>query len=227
MHAEGYARGANVARRNRRTIRLRGYDYTREGWYFITLCTQDQACLFGEVIDGRMRPNDAGAMILSIWTAIPRHYLGIDVDVFVVMPNHIHGIVVICRNDVDTRMDLDVGAAPRGRPASDQAQGQAPAQRHGQAQGYAQTPREGQARGPAPTMALGSVVQRFKTMTATHYIAGVRQSAWPVFRGRLWQRNYYEHIIRDEESLNRIRQYISHNPAQWTSDRENPTIQLR
>jgi hypothetical protein len=81
----------------------------------------------------------------------------------------------------------------------------------------------GQARGPAPTrLSLADVVHRFKTMTTKRYADGVKQSGWSPFRGRLWQRNYYEHIIRDESAFNRLRRYIDENPLRWASDEENP-----
>jgi REP element-mobilizing transposase RayT len=73
-------------------------------------------------------------------------------------------------------------------------------------------------------MSLPDVVHRFKTMTTKRYTDGVKQLGWPAYRGRLWQRNYYEHIIRDDPSLHRIRYYIDLNPAQWTADRENPEV---
>jgi putative transposase len=189
---------------HRRSIRLKGYDYTQLGAYFVTICTQNRACLFGEVVDGTMLLNDAGRMIQTAWDDIPVHYAGVAIDAFVVMPNHIHGIVVL------------VGAAPCGRPPLGQASS------------------SGQARGPTPTMAISlpDVVHRFKTLTTKQYADGVKQSGWLPFPGHLWQRNYYEHIIRDEESLSRIRQYIADNPAQWALDRENPagalhTVPLR
>jgi len=89
---------------HRRSIRLQGYDYSQAGAYFATICTQNRECLFGEIVNGEMWLNDAGKMIQAVWDEIPAYYLGIDIDSFIVMPNHIHGIVVI------------VGAAPRGRP---------------------------------------------------------------------------------------------------------------
>lgn len=173
---------------HRRSIRLKGYDYTQAGAYFITICTQNRLCLFGEVVNGEMRLNEAGAMVQSVWDEIPVFYPGVLTDAFVVMPNHIHGIVVL------------VGAPPRG------------------------CPNQGQAQGPAPTLSLPDVVHRFKTMTTKRYADGVKRNGWPPFPGRLWQRNYYEHIIRNEESLNRIRQYIADNPARWVQDRDNPGI---
>jgi hypothetical protein len=88
----------------RRSIRLKGYDYATPGAYFVTVCTHERECLFGDIVDGVMRLNEAGRMVNTVWDEIPAHYPGIDVDAFIVMPNHIHGIVAI------------VGAAPRGRP---------------------------------------------------------------------------------------------------------------
>lgn len=185
------ATGRSPLRGNRRSIRLRGYDYSQAGAYFVTICTQDRQCLFGDVVDDQMRLNDAGRMVRLVWNEMPAFYAGVTPDAFVVMPNHIHGIIVL------------VGAAPRGRPVSGQAQ-------------------DGQAQGPAPTLTLADVVQRFKTMTTKRYADAVKQSGWFPFPGRLWQRNYYEHVIRNDEELNRIREYITNNPLQWALDRENP-----
>lgn len=139
-----------------------------------------------------MQSNDAGRMVQETWDELPNHYAGVESDAFVVMPNHMHWIVVL------------VGAGPRARPGSD-----------------------GQPRRVAPTVAaavlsLLDVVHRFKTLTTKRYIDGVKQFGWTPFDGRLWQRNYFEHIIRNEESLKRIRQYILDNPARWEFDRENP-----
>nr|BAL59102.1 hypothetical conserved protein [Candidatus Acetothermum autotrophicum] len=178
---------ADPERHHRRSIRLRGYDYTQPGAYFVTICTQDRMCLFGEVVHGEMRFTDAGRMVHDVWNDLPNHYPGVTIDAFVVMPNHIHGIVVL------------VGAGPRACPEW-----------------------VGQPQGVAPTMSLSDVIHRFKTMTTKRYADGVKQLGWPPFRGRLWQRNYYEHIIRDEESLHRIREYIRTNPLRWHVDRENP-----
>jgi len=209
---------------HRRSIRLEGYDYREIGAYFVTVCTQNHVCLFGDVADGEMRLNDAGRMVHAVWDALPLHYPGIGIDAFVVMPNHVHGIV---------------GAAPCGRPDSGQAQGPAPTgcgdlDGRGQARGPAPTDCGdldglGQARGPARTggdrarvLGLADVIHRFKTLTTHRYIQGVKEQDWPAFDRRLWQRNYYEHIIRNDESLNRITDYIMDNPVQWIVDRENP-----
>jgi REP element-mobilizing transposase RayT len=185
----------NQARHHRRSIRLKGYDYARSGAYFVTVCAQGRTCLFGEVVNGVMRANNAGRMLEAVWDDLPVFYRGVDIDAFAVMPNHIHGIIVL------------VGAAPRGRPGI----------------GADGRPDSGQAQGPAPTgLSLGEVVRRFKTMTTKRYADGVENLGWPAFPGRLWQRNYYEHVIRDDESLDRIRRYIVDNPARWAVDRDNP-----
>jgi len=176
---------------HRRSIRLKGYDYSRPGAYFITICTQDRACLFGEVVDGEMRLNDAGQMVQDVWDELPAFYPGVQTDAFIVMPNHIHGIIIL------------VGADPCVCPNTGQT--------------------IGQPQGVAPTrLSLPDVVHRFKTMTTKRYIDGVKKFGWTPFRRRLWQRNYYEHIIRNDHALQRIREYIWTNPLRWHLDRENP-----
>jgi REP element-mobilizing transposase RayT len=179
---------------HRRSIRLKGYDYSQAGMYFLTICAHERGCLFGEITDGMISLNDAGRMIQSVWDDMPKHYSGVVVDEFVIMPNHVHGIVAI----------ISVGAGPRACPVS---------------VGAAKT---GQARRPAPTMFLPEIVHRFKTMTTKRYIDGVRQNGWLSFQGKLWQRNYWEHVIRNESDLTRIREYIHNNPLQWESDKLHP-----
>lgn len=171
---------------HRRSIRLKGYDYTQPGAYFITICTQDRAHLFGEVVDREMRLNDAGRIVREEWfkTAQLRPYVRLDENEFVVMPNHVHGIIWI----VD-----DVGATRRVAPTTDAAP-------HG--------PKSG---------SIGAIIGQFKS-AATKSINALR--GIPGAPG--WQRNYYEHIIRDEDALNRIRAYILTNPLRWALDRENP-----
>ena len=180
----------------RRSIRLKGYDYVTPGAYFVTICTHERECLFGDIVDGVMRLNDAGQMVNTVWNEIPAHYSGIDVDAFIVMPNHIHGIVAI------------VGAAPRGRPGPEPS-------KNGQPQGVAPT---------AVGLSLPEVVNRFKTMTTKRYADGVKQNGWPVFPGKLWQRNYYERVIRNVNELSATREYITCNPQQWPMDTDNPKI---
>jgi REP element-mobilizing transposase RayT len=182
-------------RHSRHSTRLPGYDYAQPGAYFVTVCTQHRECLFGEIVKGKIALNEAGKMVKTVWDELPRHYPGADVDGFVVMPNHIHGIIVL----------ITVGAGPCACPSD----------RHA-------CQNDGRPRGAAPTMSLMDVVHRFKSLTTARYRHYVVEKNWQPFPGRLWQRNYYEHIVRDENELNYIRQYILDNPMRWEMDRENP-----
>ena len=172
---------------HRRSVRLGGYDYSQEGWYFITICTQDRQCIFGLIIGDRMQLNGAGLMIESWWRKLVDKFPIIQTDEYIVMPNHFHGII-------------NVGAVLCDRPDANNE--------------------SGQPHGVAPTLA--DIVHWFKTMTTNQYVRGVKIRDWPPFHKKLWQRNYYEHIIRDEEELNHFRQYIGDNPANWQKDEENP-----
>jgi REP element-mobilizing transposase RayT len=180
--------------RRRRQIRLPGYDYATPGAYFVTVCAEGRACRFGTVVDGEIRLNEAGQIVRAEWmrSAEIRHEMSL--DEFVVMPNHVHGIIFIHADDGTGA--TDVVAAGIG------ATGRSPLQ---------QAPP-----GPSPR-SLGSFIGGFKS-AATMRINALRGTpGTPV-----WQRNYYEHVIRDESGLQRIREYIRQNPLRWAIDRENP-----
>ncbi|HUT15100.1 MAG TPA: transposase [Anaerolineae bacterium] len=217
-------------KRHRRSIRMRGYDYTEPGAYFVTICTQNRECLFGDVVDSEMVLNDAGRLVQSVWDAIPDHYPGVDVDTFVIMPNHIHGIIELapvgarpracpgdrrgCRVDKGQPHDGD------GQPRDDDGQ---PHDGDGQPQGVAPTERPGIAHSDAlKRMSLPDVVHRFKSLTTARYRHAVHQHGWPPFPGRVWQRNYYEHVIRSERALLCVREYTMNNPSRWAIDIDNP-----
>ena len=152
---------------NRRSIRLKGYDYTRPGAYFVTICTQNRECLFGKIMNGEMKLNDAGRMVMKWRHELENKFPDIKINDFICMPNHIHFILI-----------------------------NAPA-----------------------TAPVYVVVQWFKTMTTNEYIRGVKQHAWPPFPGKLWQRNYYERIIRNKTEFDKIRNYIDKNPFHWHDDK--------
>lgn len=179
--------------RHRRSLRLQGYDYAQAGAYFVTICTQGRECLFGQIVDGEMLLNDAGRMVQAEWEALPGRFTGIDVDAFIVMPNHAHGILLLNPVGAPFMAPHDPGADSPGAMNPG-------AMNRG-------------AMNRAPT--LGEIIRAFKAVATRR----LRQSGLSEFA---WQRNYYEHIIRNDESLTRIREYIANNPLQWALDRENP-----
>jgi putative transposase len=206
-------------RHHRRSIRLRGYDYSQAGAYFLTICTQDRACLFGDVMDGEMQLNDAGKMIHAEWDALAQRFPNVALDAFVVMPNHVHGVIIL--------VGAGTRPAPMQAPAPAPMQAPAPAQKGDhegrpydgdldEASGVGATTRV------APT--VGEIIGAYKSITTVLYTRGVKQFGWPAFRARLWQRNYYEHIIRNENEWTHIQEYIANNPMQWELDRENPNF---
>lgn len=183
-------------RHHRRSIRLKGYDYAQSGAYFVTIVTQRRACLFGQVTNGQMQLNDAGLVAKACWLAIPEHFPFVELDAFVIMPNHIHGIIVIT--------DTGVGANNHS-PRTVGANVGAGANDH--------SPRPSPFRSPSQT--IGSIIRGFKIGVTKWFRANTDVYV-------VWQRNYYEHIIRDEPALQRIRYYIAANPVRWTDDSENP-----
>ncbi len=188
---------------HRQSLRLKGYDYSTGGAYLVTICTHGRICLFGDVTDAEIHLNDIGCMVASEWERLPGRFPAIDLDAFIVMPNHIHGIIVITEA-------ISPGPVGAGDPAGAPLVG---------AHQRAGTPDALRWR---PALTLGDVVGAFKSVTTLHYADGVRTQGWPPFHRRLWQRNYHEHIIRSEGALSRIRAYIHDNPARWHTDRENP-----
>ena len=187
---------------HRRSIRWVGYDYAAAGAYFVTLCVQDRRCLFGEIGNDVMALNAAGAMVQATWNELSGHCRNVDIDTFVVMPNHVHAIIRL------------VGAGLCACPHDD-------TNGKGQPQRVAPT-NAGRTDDIAHPTTLADVVRRFKSLTTRRYADGVSQQGWVPFGGRLWQRNYWEHVVRGEESLSRIRRYILDNPASWAFDEENP-----
>jgi putative transposase len=158
----------------RHVLRLDGYDYSSEGLYFVTICTDRRVALFGEILDRKMILNEFGRIIDEIWRSM--FPFVDDSDSSIVMPNHLHGIIAI----------TDIAA------------------------GGSRT---------APTRkSLGRLVGAFKTVS-TKRINEIRGTLGAV----IWQRNFYEHIVRNEKSLERIIAYIQDNPSQWESDPENPS----
>jgi putative transposase len=198
---------------HRRSIRLKGYDYSRPGAYFVTMVSHLRECLFGYVADDRVVLNTFGEIVADEWQRSGDIRKNMEFDVVVVMPNHVHGIVHI----VNCRGDRPVTSSTKHPLASDMCdEPDVPTRPIKQPFANGRDDRLVVPTGPAKR-SLPSFVSGFKS-AVTKRINELRQMPGvPV-----WQRNYYEHIIRDEVSLNRIREYIANNPLQWDSDPENP-----
>ncbi|WP_429885137.1 transposase [Geoalkalibacter halelectricus] len=185
---------------NRKSMRLRNFDYAGASAYFVTVCTWQRACLFGEVVDGNVRLNELGMVVRDEWLRTPQVRPKVVLDEFVVMPNHFHAIFWI----------TDPVGAHRCAPWSNTAPIPQPGMNDG-----------GRAHVSAPlrrkSNSLGSIIAGFKS-AATKRINALRDAS-----GRpVWQRNYYEHVIRGERDLHAIRQYVADNPAQWEMDTNHP-----
>jgi putative transposase len=166
---------------HRRSIRLKGFDYSRSAIYFVTICVQNRECLFGTIPQNgnSVSLNDAGKMVSAEWLALPSRFSSVILDEFVVMPNHFHGIIYI-------------------PPDS-----------------------------PVDNLTLGRIIGAFKSIVNNNYITGVKDRGWTPFAKRLWQRNYYEHIVRDDSALQKIQQYIRDNPLTWQIDSLDPDVQIQ
>ncbi len=173
----------------RRTIRLKEYNYAQTGGYFITICVQERKCIFGDIKNGQMNLNDTGGMIVNNWRNLPLCFSSIELDKFIIMPNHLHGIIQIVGAPlVGARNVNNVGVQNNDRAGTR----------------------------PAPT--IGDIIGAFKSITTGEYIKSVKDNNWQAFNKRLWQRNYYEHVIRDEGDLTHAREYIISNSAKWQED---------
>ncbi|MBG0788259.1 MAG: transposase [Anaerolineaceae bacterium] len=169
----------------RKSMRLREYDYSQPGAYFVTIVTQSRICLFGKIENGEMILNDAGEMVKRVCFEVEKHLYQVDLGEFQVMPNHLHIIVKLGLSDW-----------VEGQPQ-----------------------KEGLIR-PNYQISLIDVISRIKSITTYRYIQGVRNNQWLSFPERLWQRGFYDHVIRDEQDYERIKDYIASNPLNWANDEE-------
>ncbi len=190
---------------HRRSIRVSGHDYT-VGMYFVTMCTQGRQCLFGEIIGGTMDLSPAGRIVHAYWESIPRRFPHVVPDAFVIMPNHLHGILWF--------RERGEPLAARSDQLVDVRRANVSPLHHGVDRRANVSPLHATPDG-APAGSLGAMIQGFKSST-TIRINRVNRTP-----GRtIWQRNYYEHIVRSEKSLDAIRQYIEANPTGWLHDPE-------
>ena len=173
---------------HRKSIRLKGYDYSREGAYFITICTRNRELYFERY--PRLKE-----ITKKQWQKLTGRYSYLMLDEFIIMPNHIHGIII-----VGATLAVDPQGGRKTRPYE-----------------VAQKNRAG-AR-PAPT--VGEITGKFKSLCVNDWLMYIKENKIEAV-GKFWQRNYYEHIIRNEEELSKTREYIQNNPLKWSLDRENP-----
>jgi putative transposase len=169
----------NSDKHHRKSIRLKGYDYTQPGWYFITICTQNREWLLGEITGGEMVLNTFGGIVRDEWLNTEKIRDNVELDAFVVMPNHFHGIIHIAG-----------------------AYGETPLLQNPQQQTF-----------KSPSHSIGAIIRGFKS-AVTKQINQMRNKSGL----RVWQRNYWEHVVRNENDLNRIREYIRNNPLKWQDD---------
>ena len=249
---------------HRRSIRLKGYDYSQAGLYFITICCQDRTCMYGEITNGQVKLNDAGKMIEKWYYELENKFPDVKCHAMIVMPNHFHCILEnvgaigadlrVSPYRTPTESPPNTGLPPNdesspnaGLPPNDESPPNAGLPPNGESPPNTCLPPNGESRPNTESppngdrdehacdrdehacdrdehacdrdehvgSPLSHVVQWFKTMTTNEYIRGVKNSNWQPFRGKLWQRNYYEHIIRNDQSYHRIAKYIIDNPAKW------------
>ncbi len=216
---------------HRRSIRLKGYDYTQAGLYFVTVCVTDMACFFGKVEGGKMILNDAGKVVEKWYLKLPSKYPDIEPGDYIVMPNHFHAIIINNgkgNSNAPYATDPPVRANPCVRPSDENAGANVEDQSNGilgknvapngDVPGGHIVP-DGDILGEHMGSPVRGVVSWFKTMSTNEYIRGVKNHGWSKFRGKLWQRNYYEHIIRSQRSFENIAGYIENNPGTWEEDR--------
>jgi putative transposase len=194
---------------HRQSIRLKPYDYTQEGAYFVTICTRGRELYF------ELYP-ELRHIVQAQWESLPKRFQNISLDAFVIMPNHLHAIILVgatlavAQNPAAAQNF--VGAVLVAAPTLAAVQNPAGAN-------PAAAPNRTEA-SPAPT-ALGNIVGAFKSFCVNRWLRYIKQNHMDAV-GSIWQRNYYEHVIRNETELNRVREYIVNNPLNWPFDRENP-----
>lgn len=172
----------NKSQHKRKSIRLKEFDYSNTGWYYVTICSYEKQKVFGNIIKGKMELNKLGKIVEEEWLKTKKIRNNVDLDDYVIMPNHVHGIIII-----ESRGELN-------SPRSEGVMHYAPTNTF-----------------KSPSQSLGSIVRGFKSaVTKQIRIAGVINFKW--------QRNYYDHIIRNDKDLHRIRTYIQNNPLKWELD---------
>ncbi|UOO38685.1 hypothetical protein IZU99_05425 [Oscillospiraceae bacterium CM] len=199
---------------HRHSIRLKSFDYASAASYYITICTMNRACLFGEVnvgadlVSAHVVLNTAGKMIEDVWMETIASFPCVSSPEFILMPNHLHCILTIARADTRSAPTM-VAQADTSSAFTMPAQADTSSAFTMPAQADTRS---------APKMTVGKIIQVFKSKSTVNYIRGINSGIFEGFEKRLWQRNYYEHIIRDEKDYLSKCNYIRQNPCRWTDD---------
>jgi putative transposase len=214
--------------RHRKSIRLKGYDYSQSGLYFLTICLQDRRCLFGKIVDGKMNLNDAGKISDECWLGIPRHFPNAVLHEHIIMPNHVHGIIELIKPCPQTNESgISVGVE-NIQPQRNEYQKIIPHSIGSIVRGFKT--------GFTKWYRNNSVgVQNFEPLQSSNESSSIGVENFQPLQSpnesllsvrvqnfeprRIWQRNYYEHIIRNENAYHRIADYIINNPQNWEKDK--------
>ena len=186
---------------NRQSIRLKGYDYSTEGLYFITICTHKRKHLFGKIINNEMILNPIGIIANNQWQLLAKRFIHIEMGPFIVMPNHIHGIIMVratlavAHDPIDSKATLAVAHDPIDSHDSRATTRVAPT-----------------------NYTLGNIVGAYKSLVVNRCVKYANGNGSYGGLGKIWHRNYYEHIIRNEKSFHNISNYIQNNPTKWGDD---------
>jgi REP element-mobilizing transposase RayT len=183
------------------TNRIPQHNYSNPGQYFVTICTENRQEILGKIENNRTVLNDIGIMIDFWWHEIFNKYKNASIDKYIIMPNHIHGII----NIVGVDLCIDPNHNNKNNDYNNIVPGE-------------------NIVSPLQNSNIGQIISWFKRMSTNQYIKNVKNNNWPKFNKRFWQRNYHDHIIRNDKSLNKIREYIVNNPTTWDNDENNMNL---
>jgi len=196
----------NPQNHHRKSLHLKYYDYSKHGAYFVTICTYQNQHLFGRIRAEEMQLSSSGQMVSDVWNDLPNRFKDIKLDVSILMPNHFHGIVII-----NPRSGEPCDHPPcKARDHQNCTEGE-----------HKVRPYKGRPNGTRAD-SLGRIIQAFKSITTTEYIKGVKLLGWPTFSKKIWQRDYYERVIRNDRELDEIREYIINNVLKWDLEKNQP-----
>ncbi len=221
------------------STRLPNWDYGWNASYFVTICTQNRIHYFGEIVGGVMQFSEIGQMAEKFWHEIPQHFPFVELDAFVVMPNHIHGIITIAKTDSDRKIVDGVDGGGNGDGIGDGyggGDGNGDGNGDGdtvETQNFASLQQQRQQQQQQPPIQPSNVLSETNPQPKNKfgpqsknlasiirgYKIGVTKNAIKIHGDWAWQSRYHDHIIRDEKSYNRIKQYIINNPKNWNNDK--------